>query len=79
MKITRYHEDLTKLHVNTLEPRAYFIPFASLESALSGDRNNSEYLLNLSGEWDFKYYPKHSRILIPRLPQRVSREMQSSR
>ena len=56
MKITRYHEDLTNLHINTLEPRAYFIPYASLENALSGDRNKSEYLLNLSGEWDFKYF-----------------------
>ena len=35
MKITRYHEDLTNLHINTLEPRAYFIPYASLENALS--------------------------------------------
>ena len=56
MKITRYHEDLTNLHINTLPPRAYFIPYASLETALSGDRNKSEYMLNLSGEWDFKYF-----------------------
>ena len=56
MKITRYHEDLTNLHINTLPPRAYFIPYATLDTALSGDRNRSEYLLNLSGEWDFKYF-----------------------
>ena len=56
MKITRYHEDLTNLHINTLPPRAYFIPYATLDTALSGDRNRSEYMLILSGEWDFKYY-----------------------
>ena len=35
MKITRYHEDLTNLHINTLPPRAYFIPYASLGCAFA--------------------------------------------
>lgn len=50
-----YHEDPSKLHINTEENHAYFIPFAKGEDAFS-DRNNSSYFELLNGEWRFKYY-----------------------
>ncbi len=56
MNFTPYHKSLEHLHVGTLAPRAYFIPYDSIESALSGDRDNSYYLTNLCGQWGFKYY-----------------------
>ena len=62
MKIPAYHKDLKTLHVGTLEPRAYFIPYDSLEDALSGDRNNSYYLTNLCGEWRFKYFDTYEDV-----------------
>lgn len=62
MKIPAYHKDLKTLHVNTLKPRAYFIPYDSLEDALSGDRNNSYYLTNLCGTWSFKYFDSYEDV-----------------
>ncbi|MBQ8209248.1 MAG: DUF4981 domain-containing protein [Clostridia bacterium] len=50
------HKHLEALHIGTLKPRAYFIPYANLASALEGDRNKSEYLTNLCGEWNFKFF-----------------------
>ncbi len=52
----RHYEDLNKIHVNTLKPRANYIPYDTLEKALSGDSSKSEYFMLLNGEWDFKYY-----------------------
>ena len=62
MKIPAYHKDLSTLHVNTEKPRAYFIPFDSIEAALSGDRNNSCYLTNLCGEWKFRFFESFEDI-----------------
>lgn len=51
---------------NVLEPRAYFIPFASEEEMLKTDirdeRYNSSMVAVLSGEWDFKYFSKASEM-----------------
>ena len=52
-----YHQDLTTLHVGCEAPRAYFIPYQSEKAALKGDRNASDYLVNLCGDWDFTFYP----------------------
>ncbi len=62
MKIPAYHKDLKTLHVNTLKPRAYFIPYDSLEDALSGDRNNSYYLTSLCENWSFKYFDTYEDV-----------------
>ena len=58
---------------NVLEPRAYFIPFASKqeldETDIRTERYNSSMVSVLSGEWDFKYYSKRSEM-----PDAVSAE-----
>ena len=45
---------------NILEPRAYFIPYGSLENIKAADvrreRYESDIVTCLSGEWDFKFY-----------------------
>lgn len=56
MDFPKYHEDLGHLHVNTLPNRAYYIPYGCKESALKAQREDSERLLMLSGEWRFGYY-----------------------
>lgn len=57
--------EISELH--KLPPRAYFIPYSSkdlLESqTVLTERYNSDKVLVLSGEWDFKYYDKD--MLIP--------------
>lgn len=62
MKIPAYHKNLETLHINTKKPRAYFVPFDSIEAALSGDRNNSVYLTNLCGDWKFKFFESYEDI-----------------
>ncbi len=56
MKIFDYHKKLETLHVNCEKPRAYYIPYQNEVSALSGKRDASDYFMNLSGEWNFKFY-----------------------
>ena len=53
----RYHEDLSVLHVNTLENHAYFIPHASREEALHKTTLPGSRTLTLDGSWDFAYFP----------------------
>ncbi len=57
MKIEKYYEDLQTLHVNTEENRAYYIPYASVETALAGERSLSGRMDSLNGIWQFRYYP----------------------
>ncbi len=58
MKFKPLHKSLETLHYGTEKPRAYFIPYDSLDDALSGNRNNSYYLTNLCGnDWSFKFFP----------------------
>ena len=56
MHFPHYHEDISHLHVNTLPNRAYFIPHADADSALTGVRVCSERFTLLSGDWNFGYY-----------------------
>lgn len=62
MKIKVYHKDLGSLHVGCEKPRAYFVPYQSEEAALTGCRNQSERLLKLCGEWNFKFYKSFEDI-----------------
>lgn len=56
MEFKSYHKDHDFLHVGCEEPRAYFIPYESEEKALENNRDDSEYLLNLCGDWNFRFY-----------------------
>lgn len=50
-----YHEDTEKLHIGTLLPHCYFIPFAKGQDAF-GVRESSQRFELLNGQWDFTYY-----------------------
>ncbi len=56
MKITPYHKSLSSLHIGCEKPRAYYIPYQSEETALTGKRENSSNFISLCGEWNFKFY-----------------------
>ena len=54
--------------INKLSPRAYFVPYSSMEKlceqTVLTERYNSDMVTVLNGEWDFKYYDKD--MLIPK-------------
>lgn len=54
----RKYENPKLLHEGTMPPRAYYIPYGSLAAALFGVRENSEFYIPLSGEWDFRYFER---------------------
>ncbi len=56
MKLANYYEDLSTLHLGTMENRAYYIPYAGneFEKAIRNDDSNRKVVLN--GEWKFGYY-----------------------
>ncbi len=60
-----YH-DFKIISVNRLDQRSYFIPYPDRESVDRQDakslRYNSPKVINLSGEWDFKFYPVPSEL-----------------
>lgn len=62
MILPDYHKHLETLHIGTLKPRAYFIPFADLDSAFDDDRNQSPYFMSLCGEWNFKFFKSFEDI-----------------
>lgn len=56
MIVPKYYEDPHCIHVNCEAPRAYFIPYESLEKAKEGKREESSRYFSLNGTWSFKYY-----------------------
>ncbi|WP_139891840.1 beta-galactosidase subunit alpha [Bacillus sp. D386] len=48
-------ENLSVLHVNRLQERAYFFPYTSESSALTYDRGKAEEVKVLNGVWKFHY------------------------
>ena len=48
------------LSENRLSPRAWYIPYHDLDSAILGERSGSRYCEDLTGEWDFYYYPSYA-------------------
>ena len=56
MNLPKYFEDPHKLHIGTEENRSYFIPFATPDEALIGDRAMSGRFVPLMGLWGFRYY-----------------------
>ncbi len=51
----RYHEDPSSLHIGTLPPHCYFIPFADGQDVFA-DREASARFEVLNGEWGFRYF-----------------------
>ena len=57
MIIPRYYEDLNVLHVNTMPPRAYYIPASGRMEDPVEHRERSDRFQLLNGVWKFRYYP----------------------
>lgn len=67
------HENLDVLHVGTLDPRAYYIPYTDRENALDAlveaewepdvlEREYSDRFFSLDGIWDFNYYESLTEV-----------------
>jgi beta-galactosidase len=54
--IEKYWEDLNVLQVNRQAPRAYYIPYADADAALSKKRGGSPFYQTLNGGWKFRYH-----------------------
>ncbi len=61
-----YFKELETLHVGCEEPRAYFVPHASRESALTQNRAESDYFYSLCGDWDFRFFTS------PSIPEKMT-------
>ncbi len=62
MELKRYYEDYHAPHVGTRPHRSYFIPYASEQEALAGNRTRSGRFTLLNGTWAFAYYSNLSRV-----------------
>jgi beta-galactosidase len=54
--VTKYWENPDILHVNSEQPRSYYIPFECDDEARKGIRGTSAYYQSLNGMWRFKYF-----------------------
>ena len=52
----RYFENPQLNHVNTMEPRCYYIPLQKVEFDFEKQKESSEQCFQLNGEWDFLYF-----------------------
>jgi beta-galactosidase len=61
-----HYKHFETYEINKLAPRAYFIPFSAKKTAervsVPLARYKSDRVTLLSGEWQFKYYPKISEL-----------------
>jgi beta-galactosidase len=44
--------------INKLPPRAHFFPFSTIDQAVMGDKESSEWFLSLNGTWKFHWVRK---------------------
>lgn len=56
LKVPHYWEDPSVLHVNCLDPHAFFVPFEDADAACGGVEARSNRLTPLNGTWKFKYH-----------------------
>lgn len=56
MLVKKNYEDISILHENTLEPRAYYIPASRRMGDFVINREESDRFFSLSGKWKFKYF-----------------------
>lgn len=63
------HTDFSVFEENKLPARSYFIPFSTAEKVNASDYKNERYtsdrVLMLSGEWEFAYFDRLSKIPEP--------------
>ncbi len=64
-----YHLSYDVLHKGTLSPRAYFIPYHSADTAARDLRDQSQFFINLGGEWDFSFYSSAKELPDPIAPR----------
>lgn len=62
MQLPKYYEDMTVYRDKTAGARSYFLPYPSLESAISGDSRKSDRILTLDGEFSFAFYTSLARV-----------------
>ncbi|HEY0827819.1 MAG TPA: glycoside hydrolase family 2 TIM barrel-domain containing protein, partial [Bacilli bacterium] len=56
IQVAKYWEDPNLLQVNRETSRAYYIPYGTAKSALSGKRGLSPFYQTLNGSWKFQYH-----------------------
>lgn len=56
MIIPQYYENLHMLHENTMPDRSYYVPAAAKMDCLIEQREKSDRIQMLNGNWKFKYY-----------------------
>ena len=56
MIVPKYYEDLSVLHKNTMQNRAYYIPASVRMDNAADEREKSDRFVLLSGQWRFRYY-----------------------
>ena len=62
MLVENYFENMDALHIGTLPPRSYFIPYLTERDAKSLRRDRSNRFMSLNGQWHFKYYDSVRRM-----------------
>ena len=62
MEFKIFHKSLETLHMNTQKPGAYFIPYSTMDEALTFQRENSSFYTDLCGEWKFRFYPSFEDV-----------------
>lgn len=69
MNLKSYFSDPAVTHVNTQAGRAYYIPFSTAENAISRQREESDRITLLNGNWKFSYfssqYEMKEEMLLP--------------
>lgn len=56
MIVPRYYEDLHMLHENTMPDRSYYVPASTRMDCLVEEREKSDRLQLLNGNWKFKFF-----------------------
>ncbi len=56
MIVEKFFENPKILHVNTMNNRAYFVPYSNVDEALLEERTSSGRLHLLNGYWNFEYF-----------------------
>ena len=56
MIVPKHYENLNMLHENTMPYRSYYVPASTCMGALVHDREKSDRIEFLNGNWKFRFY-----------------------